>query len=193
MIKQKSILSFILVMVMCLGLAVPAWAEDIADDQEIVETVFNEENMVLSDCYNNSYYDKAGNLVTEEIKVYKVADEWEIKETTQVITEMNNGIMPYASGTVTKNKTVEVERAKEKVYRVYTWGKFGYYGSKASVLDASWNTRILSDSVYEEQAPYGGSGVNILGTASIWVNYNLGDSDGTWKGTVELTCNKNGN
>lgn len=41
--------------------------------------------------------------------------KWEIKETTQVITEMNNGIIPYTSGTVTKNKTVEVERAKEKV------------------------------------------------------------------------------
>ena len=161
--------------------------------QEKAENIIDTKNMMEADFYTNSYTDEKGSLVIEETKVYTGESGWEIEETTQFIIEPNNNIVPFASGNVTKNVTHEIKRYGTKVYRIYIWGKFQYNGSKATVVDASWNTRILDSSVYEEQAPYGGSGTNTLGTAQIWVNYNLGDRDGTWKGDVKLECNKKGN
>ena len=147
---------------------------------------------MISPVSNNSFIDEDGNLVEEEIKVYTGKDGWGMTETTQVITEAN-GIVPYSSGTVTKSKTTELERFGEKVYRIYIWGQFQYDGKKAIVLDASWNTRQLSNSVTVEQQPYGGSATNIFGTAYIWVELQLSDDEGSWDPVVELTCNKNGN
>ena len=190
--KRRTLLAMALTLVMCFGLVMPAWASEIPITQKTENNPLDKDNMVLSDCSYNSYNDENGNTVQEEIKVYTGEDGWGVTETTQVITKANNSIVPCASGNVTKNKTVEIERFGEKVYRVYIWGKFQYDGSTATVVDASWNTRILSDSVHEEQAPYGESGT-YFGTAHIWVFYNLGDSEGTWKGQVELRCDKNGN
>ena len=191
--KRSLILSLGLMFVMMFAFSGIAFGAETNVDNEKSNNPLDIENMVMSDSYNNSYIDEEGNFVTEETKVYTGEDGWGIKETTQFILEENDGIVPFASGNVTKNVTHEIERFGKKVYRIYIWGKFQYNGSKATVVDASWNTRILDNSVIEEQAPYGGSGTNIFGTAQIWVSYVLGDSTGTWDGTVTLECNKNGN
>lgn len=193
MMKKYSVRSLVLAFCLCFAIAMPAFAAagDIAE-QGGRNNPLDNDNMVLSDCSNNSFIDEDGNLVDEEIKVYTGKDGWGMTETTQVITEAN-GIVPYSSGTVTKSKTTEIERFGKKVYRVYIWGQFQYDGEKAIVMDASWNTRILDDSVHVEQAAYGDSGTFFNKTAYIWVNYHLGDGDGTFKGTVELKCDKNGN
>lgn len=191
--KRTMLLNLILALCLCFALAVPAFATDTSAEQKTMYNPLDKDNMVVTDFSKNSFNDENGNLVQEEIKVYTGKDGWEIKETTQVIFEGNNGIVPFGVGNVTKNITEEVDRFGEKVYRVYIWGKFQYNGSKATVVDASWNTRILSDSVREEQAPYGGSATNIFGTAYIWVEYQLSDDEGSWDGVYKLTCDKNGN
>lgn len=192
MMKKYSVWSLVLAFCLCFAIAMPAWAAEDTTEQGSRNNPLDKDNMVLSDCSHNSYNDEDGNLVEEEIKVYTGKDGWGMTETTQVITEAN-GIVPYSSGTVTKSKTTEIERFDKKVYRVYIWGQFQYDGEKAIVMDASWNTRILDDSVYEEQAPYGESGTYFNKAAYIVVNYHLGDGDGTFKGSVELKCTKTGN
>ena len=181
-----------LIVSLCLALAMMFTFNSMAF---AAETTLDTENMVLSDSYTESYTDENGNFITATTKIYTGENGLEVEETTRYIFETTNGIMPYASGNVTKDVTHEVKEYSKKLYRIYIWGKFSYNGTKATVVDASWNTRILSEDVYEEMDPQGGSGTNALGTAQIYVKYKIGDTsnDHILTGTKTLECNKNGN